>query len=187
MKLFTLNRLLIFKLFCIFSLLIIGQLVISLFNGNSNFVYAGGDTENYLLASREFPSMTESRRQGYLNYILSLKFAALFGDPKFGIILFQIFLVYLSAIALFWNLKNEISEFAAWVAVFIYLLNPLMTRWTRSMLTESLYFAFIILILWGFFNYEKSRTKNNLALLIGITLCLTFFRPNGPLVALAVF
>lgn len=175
-----LEKVKVIKYIKVATLLFLGQITIFLLQKRESFILTGGDTGRFVGAAKTFPYFSEGDRAlGYASYVFLFRVFEGTHKSFLAIIILQIIIVFLAALSLFSLIEKIGNQQAAWVGVIIYLINPLTNRWTLYLLTESIFFAFLIFIMWSGQKYVKDRNKKNLLLFIFLTFFATFLRPNG--------
>jgi 4-amino-4-deoxy-L-arabinose transferase-like glycosyltransferase len=98
-------------------------------------------------------------------------------------VLIQATLVILASYSLF-SIAGELGgSTAAWISTIFYLLFPLLTQWTRYILTESIFYALIII---GMRLATYGKSKKITPLLVLVVTLLVSLRPNGIIIGCAV-
>jgi 4-amino-4-deoxy-L-arabinose transferase-like glycosyltransferase len=98
-------------------------------------------------------------------------------------VLIQSTLVILASYSLYSIAEELGGSRAGWISAAFYLLFPLITQWTRYILTESIFYALIII---GMRLATYRRSKWSTSSLICVVTILTLLRPNGVIVACAL-
>ena len=98
-------------------------------------------------------------------------------------VLIQTTLVILASYSLYSIAEELGGSRAGWISAAFYLLFPLITQWTRYILTESIFYALIII---GMRLATLRKSKWSTPSLICVVIILTLLRPNGVIVACAL-
>jgi len=160
----------------------LGQLVVSGLFSLDTFVIARGDAAFYFGASSRVSELT-SFEQLYSGYIYLLHASQFFSESGTLMVLIQSLFVILAGYALF-SITEEIGgSRAAWISVSFYFLLPLLSQWTRYILTESIFYALIII---GMRLATLRKGNWNRFLLFPVIGLMIFLRPNGIVIACAV-
>jgi 4-amino-4-deoxy-L-arabinose transferase-like glycosyltransferase len=93
--------------------------------------------------------------------------------------------VTLAALAMLSLGRRYSGELAGWLAASFYLLHPLINQWTRYVLTESLFYAGIILTAWFLSRSIDNNTPFSPYLWL-VAAATASLRPNGILLLGAV-
>ncbi len=170
------------KLSVFVLLFTLGQIAVSwLFNLNT-FVISRGDSSFYFTASNRVSNLT-SFEELYRGYIYLLHVSRFFSDSGIFMVLIQSLFVILAGYALF-SIAKEISDLrAAWIAVVFYFFLPMLTQWTRYILTESIFYALIVI---GIRLATLRKNGWNEFLLVPVIVLMIFLRPNGFISACAI-
>jgi hypothetical protein len=170
------------KFSVIVFLFTLGQIVVSGLFSLNTFVISRGDSFFYFAASTHVSDLTPFE-QLYSGYIYLLHFSLLFSDSGILMVLIQSLFVISASYALF-SITEEIGGLrAAWISVSFYLLLPMLTQWTRYILTESIFYALIIIGM----RLATLRNGNwNRFLLVPVIVLMILLRPNGIISACAV-
>ena len=84
--------------------------------------------------------------------------------------------------------RNTGGDVTGWISASVLLLNPMTSQWVRFVLTESLMYSLVIIMLWSAWRIATSSDKNGLwPLLFLAALIATFLRPNGLLLLGSAF
>jgi hypothetical protein len=171
------------KKFSIFVVLfILGQIAVSGLFSLNTFVISRGDSLFYFAASTRIKDLT-SFEQLYSGYIYLLHGSQFFSDAGIFMVFIQSSFVLLAGYALF-SIAEELGGLrAAWFAVSFYFLLPMLTQWTRYILTESIFYALIII---GMRLATLKKGDRKSILIAPVILLLIFLRPNGIIIACAV-
>jgi 4-amino-4-deoxy-L-arabinose transferase-like glycosyltransferase len=171
------------KKFSAFVLLFtLGQIAVSGLFSLNTFVISRSDSFFYLTASARVPDLT-SFEQLYMGYIYLLHVSQFFSDSGTFMVLIQSLFVILASYALFSITEQIGSPKAAWISVSFYLLLPMLTQWTRYILTESIFYALIII---GMRLATLRKSNWTRFLLFPVIVLMIFMRPNGIISACAV-
>ena len=136
------------------------------------------DSRYYLSAADSFPSSMDGAHFGYVGFVGLLRVGLAVGSgPVFSVVVNSIGVIA-AALALLSLGRRYSGEIAGWLAATFYLLHPLINQWTRYVLTETLFFAGIVIIAYCLGRaIDLDRwTWPPLWLAAGLTFTL---RPNG--------
>ena len=103
------------------------------------------DTGFYLSAADNFPSSVSGSIFGYVGFIGLLKIGLTLGSGVLFIIAVNSVGVIAASLALLSLGRRYGGEIPGWLAVIFYLLHPLVNQWTRYVLTETLFYAGVLL------------------------------------------
>ena len=159
----------------IIVIFLVGQIIATLYL----FSYRGFDItpvvswdSNFFIDSAErFPDLLPKQRN-YLGMAIIVKFASLIGPTKWVFVILNSIAVIVSGEFLWQITKKYSSNFCAWIAVYVWLLNPLTAQWTRWLMTDTLYFSAVIIWLWIFI-FQSSF------ILLLFSALTTTLRPNA--------
>jgi 4-amino-4-deoxy-L-arabinose transferase-like glycosyltransferase len=118
----------------------------------------------------------------YAGYIFALHLSLLVSQSGLMMVIAQALLVIFSAYSLFSLTKEYGDDLAAWISTSFYLLFPMLTQWTRYILTESIFYSLIIIGL----RLVTLKTRRVNFILLPFVTFLIVLRPNGFLVACAL-
>ena len=159
----------------IILIFLFGQIIASLYlfklRGFDISPIVSFDSNFFIDASERFPDLLPKQRH-YLGMAVLLKLANLIGPTKWIFVILNSFSVIISAEFLWQITKKYSSNSCAWIAVYVWLLNPLTAQWTRWVMTDMLYFSAVIIWLWLFI-FQNSFL---LSLFSALT---TTLRPNA--------
>ena len=136
------------------------------------------DSRYYLSAADSFPSSMDGAHFGYVGFVGLLRVGIAVGSgPVFSVVVNSIGVIA-AALALLSLGRRYSGEIAGWLAATFYLLHPLVNQWTRYVLTETLFFAGVVLTAYclGRAIDLDRLTWSPLWLVAGLTFTL---RPNG--------
>jgi len=170
------------KLVVFVALLAFGQVLVSILFGLNTFVISRGDSLFYFGASARVSELT-SFEQLYSGYIYLLHISQFVSDSGILMVLIQTTLVILASYSLYSIAEELGGSRAGWISAAFYLLFPLITQWTRYILTESIFYALIII---GMRLATLRKSKWSTPSLICVVIILTLLRPNGVIVACAL-
>jgi 4-amino-4-deoxy-L-arabinose transferase-like glycosyltransferase len=170
------------KLVVFVALLTFGQVLVSSLFGLNTFVISRGDSLFYFAASARVTELT-SFEQLYSGYIYLLHSSQFVSNSGILMVLIQSTLVILASYSLYSIAEELGGSRAGWISAAFYLLFPLITQWTRYILTESVFYALIII---GMRLATYKRNKWITPSLICVVIILTLLRPNGVIVACAL-
>ncbi len=129
------------------------------------------DSNFYINSAERFPDLLPQQRL-YSGMAIIVKFASLIGPTKWVFVILNSIFVIVSGDLLWQITKKYSSNFCAWIAVYVWLLNPLTAQWTRWLMSETLYFSAVIIWLWIFI-FQSSF------LLLLFSALTTTLRPNA--------
>ncbi len=115
--------------------------------GYSSSPIVASDSVAYIEGAKEFPNLL-NKRVPYTGLILYLKALLYFESNGWIVLLFNSLIVLVAAEALWQVTKNSSDYIASWIAVCIWLLNPLTSQWTRFLMGEPLFFSAVIGWIW---------------------------------------
>jgi hypothetical protein len=170
------------KLVMFVALFAFGQVLVSSLFGLNTFVISRGDSLFYFAASARFSELTSFEKL-YSGYIYLLHISQFVSNSGTLMVLIQIIFVILASYSLY-SIADELGgSRGGWISTAFYLLFPLITQWTRYILTESIFYALIII---GMRLATYRRSKWCTPSLICVLILLTLLRPNGVIVACAL-
>ncbi len=159
----------------IFLIFIIGQLIATLYlfklRGFDLSPIVQWDSNFYIDASERFPNLLPEQKL-YLGMAAYLKVSSLLGSVKWIAVIGNSLSVITAAECLWQITKKYSSDSRAWLAVCIWLLNPLTAQWTRWVMSEPLYYSAVIIWIW------LALFKTSFLLITFSTLASTL-RPNA--------
>ena len=169
------------KFSLILLLFTLGQIVVSLLFDLSTFVISRGDSTFYFNAASHVTELS-SFESLYSGYIYLIFFSQIISNSGILMVAIQAIFVITAAYAMFSLAQDYGGSLASWVAVSFYLLAPMLSQWTRYILTESIFYSLIVIGL------RLATLKSNWsgAAIIPLTVLLTTLRPNGVLIGCAV-
>lgn len=115
---------------------------------------------------------------GYVGYVLLLRVGTMVGSAAWFAIAVQSGAVLVAGRALLSLGRRVRGEVAGWAAALIYLLHPLVAQWTRYVLTESLFYAGVILSTWCLVEAIDRRGPRWAPVWI-VSIVTASLRPNG--------
>ena len=137
----------------IIFIFLVGQIIATLYlfslRGFDITPVVSFDSNFFIDAAERFPDLHPQQRV-YSGMAIIVKFASLIGPTKWVFVIFNSIAVILSGEFLWQITKKYSSNSCAWIAVYVWLLNPLTAQWTRWLMTETLYFSAVIIWLWIF-------------------------------------
>jgi hypothetical protein len=169
------------KFSVILLLFILGQIVVSLLFDLSTFVISRGDSVFYFNAASHINDLSSFERL-YSGYIFLIYFSQIISSSGLIMVAIQSIFVIVSAYAMFSLAQDYGGSLASWVSVSFYLLAPMLSQWTRYILTESIFYSLIVIGL----RLATLKSNWSAAAIVPITLLLTTLRPNGVLIGCAV-
>jgi 4-amino-4-deoxy-L-arabinose transferase-like glycosyltransferase len=132
------------KLLIIVFLFLAGQIMVSLLFNLNSVIISRGDSLFYLQSADEVLDLNSFQKM-YAGYIFALHLSLLVSQSGLMIVIAQALLVIFSAYSLFSLTKEYGDDLAAWISTSFYLLFPMLTQWTRYILTESIFYSLIII------------------------------------------
>lgn len=172
-----------FRKFAVISIMFVfGQLAVSLLFNLKSFVISRGDSAFYFSAASHVTELSDFERL-YSGYIFSLRLSQTVSSSGMFMVVIQATFVILASYSMFSLAKDYGGLLAGWVSVSFYLLAPMLSQWTRYILTESLFYSLIVI---GLRIATLKLYWSQLAM-IPVLLLLSFLRPNGVIVACAIF
>lgn len=160
----------------------LGQIAVSSLFSLNTFVISRGDSLFYLAASKRISDLT-SFEQLYSGYIYLLHVSQFLSESGLLMVLIQSLFVLLAGYALFSITEELGGPKAAWFSVTFYFLLPMLTQWTRYILTESIFYSLIIIGLrLATLRVDYQKTL----LIVPVIVLIIFLRPNGILIACAL-
>ena len=161
--------------FFILIILCAGQIVTAQLFSLSFGPIEGGDS--FLSLADKFPNLSATE-WSYGGYVSILYLGSLLGSSEWFTFFLQMTVVFAASKALLTIGRQFDGEMVGWLAATIYLCHPMVAQWSRYLLTDSLFYAFIVLSTSELLRIIKkdsvSYKKIFLYLLVVITL-----RPNG--------
>lgn len=148
----------------------------------SGVALLSADSVGYLDLAASADWLTETPWNRLL-YIVLLRIGDAFGDPATFVVALQLVaLVVASTIA--HRLATDVAgRWAGVAATSVLAVNPLVAQWARFVLTEILFFALIIAVLWaGRRVLANAEDGWSALLLVALGLLPALLRPNGILV-----
>jgi hypothetical protein len=169
------------KLVIILSLFIAGQLAVSFLFDLRSFVISRGDSAFYFAAASHATELSNFEKL-YAGYIFSLRFSQIISSSGIFMVIIQTIFVILASYSMFSLAKDFGGLLAGWVSVSFYLLVPMLSQWTRYILTESIFYSLIIIGL------RIATLKNHWTrfAMVPLILILILLRPNGVIIACAI-
>jgi len=170
------------KMLIMLIFFVVGQIISTILFDLNSFVIARGDSYFYFKGASQIFELSSFEFM-YAGYMLLLHFSQLISSSGVFMVLIQSAFTILAAYALFSLAKEYGGLKAAWLSVGFYLLNPMLSQWTRYILTESIFYSLIII---GF-RLVTLQTNARFKVIVPVTLLLTTLRPNGIIVACSLF
>ena len=159
----------------IIFIFLIGQIIATLYlfsmRGFDITPIVGPDSNFYIDSAERFPDLLPKQRN-YFGMAIIVKFASLLGPTEWVFVIINSIAAIVSGEFLWQITKKYSSNFCAWIAVYVWLLNPLTAQWTRWLMTETLYFSAVIIWLWIFIFHRSF-------LLLLFSALATTLRPNA--------
>ena len=159
----------------IILIFLIGQIISTLYlfnlRGFDISPIVSFDSNFFIDASERLPNLFPKQRH-YLGMAIIVKIASLIGPTKWIFVIFNTIAVLVSGEFIWQITKKYSSDYCAWIAVFIWLLNPLTAQWTRWLMSDTIYFSAVIIWLWLFI-FQSSF------LLFLFSALATTLRPNA--------
>jgi hypothetical protein len=169
------------KFLAILSLFLSGQILVSFLFNLKSIVISRGDSTFYFQSANSVLDLNSFERM-YAGYIYLLHFSQIFFHSGLLMIIIQSLFVILAAYSLFSVTLEYGGILAAWISTSFYLVFPMLTQWTRYILTDSLFYSMIIIAIRlvtlksGWVNFA----------ILPLSTFLILIRPNGFLIASAV-
>jgi len=135
----------------------------------------GGDS--YLSIAERFPNLSATE-WSYGGYVSILYLGSLIGSSEWFTFFLQITVVFSASKALLTMGRQLGGETAGWLAATIYLCHPMVAQWSRYLLTDSLFYAFIVLSTSELFRIIKKEPVSYKRFFLHL-LILATLRPNG--------
>jgi hypothetical protein len=171
-----------FRKFTIILLLFTsGQLVVSFLFNLNRFVISRGDSAFYFAAANHVTQLSDFEKL-YSGYIFSLRLSQIISSSGIFMVAIQGIFVILASYSMFSLAKDYGGSLAGWVSVSFYLFAPMLSQWTRYILTESIFYSLIVI---GLRLATLKHSWNQFAM-IPLILLLVSLRPNGVIVACAI-
>jgi hypothetical protein len=169
------------KFVIILLLFISGQLAVSFLFNLQSFVISRGDSTFYFTAASHATELSNFERL-YSGYIFSLRLSQIISSSGIFMVVIQAIFVIVASYSMFSLAKDYGGLLAGWVSVSFYLLAPMLSQWTRYILTESIFYSLIVI---GLRIATLKHYWNQFAM-IPLLLLLILLRPNGVIVACAI-
>lgn len=115
--------------------------------------------------------------------IVLLRMGSVLGEPATLLVVLQVVMLTVAA-ALAHRLAAKVGgRVAGLLAAAVVAVNPLTAQWVRFVLTETLFLALVLIVLWAGVRIREAPERNGLTVvLVSAALLATFLRPNGVLV-----
>lgn len=173
-----------------------GQAVLALFvsqsrAGSANvrrdgLAFLAPDSLVYLEASESIVDVMQVPWNRWL-YVALLHAGDRFGDASFTIVVLQLLLASLAAASLHHMVKSIGGDRAGVLAAAAFAMNPLTAQWFRFLLTETLFYALILLALYFAASIHRNGPRaGSLTAGMMIAVLASLTRPNGILVAAGI-
>jgi len=147
--------------------------------GSSGIALLAADSNLYLSRSVSLSDIISMpwTRWAYLGVLHA---GHVLGDAATFAVLVNVFAVTAAGALLHHLGRRTAGEVAGWIAASVLLLNPMTSQWVRFVLTESLMYTLVIVMLWSSWRLATGRGSGSTwsLLLLAGTLA-TFLRPNG--------
>jgi 4-amino-4-deoxy-L-arabinose transferase-like glycosyltransferase len=124
------------------GLFVVGQLIVGVLFSLPFGPVEGGDT--YMSIAEGFPDLSGSE-WGYGGYVAVLAFGQFLGSGPWFTFFLQSIAVIVAGSVLVDLGRRFAGGLAGWFAAAFYLLYPLLTQWSRYLLTESLFYAGVVI------------------------------------------
>ena len=169
------------KFSLILALFILGQIAVSLLFSLPSLVISRGDSLFYFSGASHVAELS-SFENLYAGYIFLLHFSQIFSNSGIFMVGIQSIFVIMAAYAIFSLAEEYGGTKAGWISVSFYLLAPMLTQWTRYILTESIFYSLIVVGL----RLVTLKVSWSQLPIIPVILLLIALRPNGIIIACAI-
>ena len=169
------------KFSLILSLFLVGQIAVSLLFDLPNFVISRGDSRFYFSGASHTGELSSFERL-YVGYIFLLHFSQIISNSGMLMVVIQSIFVIFGAYAIFSLAQEYGNTMAGWISVSFYLVAPMLSQWTRYILTESIFYSLIVIGL----RLATLKVFWSHLPMIPVVLLLIVLRPNGIIIACAV-
>ena len=176
-----LKNLRIVKFLTILCLFFVGQISVSLLFNLNSLVISRGDSRFYFSGASHIAELSPFERL-YAGYILLLHLSQMISNSGMLMVVVQSIFVVMAAYAIFSLAQEYGNTMAGWIAVSFYLLAPMLSQWTRYILTESIFYSLIVIGL----RLATLKVSWSYLPMIPVAMLLIALRPNGIIIACAV-
>jgi 4-amino-4-deoxy-L-arabinose transferase-like glycosyltransferase len=164
---------------------VVGQILATLIESLPIGPKLSPDSGRYISGGENFPHL-DKVQWGFAGYCFLMWIDHTVGADNWLIISLQALVAMLAARAL-WDLAQSYGgHIAGLLASAIYLVNPLIATWTRYVLTETIFYASTVFLLWGLNRWLGPGRRVTILMLVGVVGSLTM-RPNGVIMIPALF
>jgi len=169
------------KFSLILVLFLVGQVTVSLLFDLPGIVISRGDSFFYFSGASHIAELSPFERL-YAGYIFLLHFSQIISSSGILMVVIQSIFVFVAAYAMFSMAEEYGNTIAGWISVSFYLLAPMLSQWTRYILTESIFYSLIVISL----RLATLKVSWSHLPMIPVALLLFALRPNGIIIACAV-
>ena len=169
------------KFSLILVLFLVGQVTVSLLFDLPGIVISRGDSFFYFSGASHIAELSPFERL-YAGYIFLLHLSQMISNSGMLMVVVQSIFVVMAAYAIFSLAQEYGNTMAGWIAVSFYLLAPMLSQWTRYILTESIFYSLIVIGL----RLATLKVSWSHLPMIPVALLLITLRPNGIIIACAV-
>ena len=169
------------KFSLILVLFLVGQVTVSLLFDLPGIVISRGDSFFYFSGASHIAELSPFERL-YAGYIFLLHFSQIISSSGILMVVIQSIFVFVAAYAMFSMAEEYGDTMAGWISVSFYLLAPMLSQWTRYILTESIFYSLIVIGL----RLATLKVSWSHLPMIPVALLLIALRPNGIIIACAV-
>ena len=169
------------KFSLILVLFLVGQVTVSLLFDLPGIVISRGDSFFYFSGASHIAELSPFERL-YAGYIFLLHLSQMISNSGMLMVVVQSIFVVMAAYAIFSLAQEYGNTMAGWIAVSFYLLAPMLSQWTRYILTESIFYSLIVIGL----RLATLKVSWSHLPMIPVALLLIALRPNGIIIACAV-
>lgn len=169
------------KFSLILFLFLVGQVTVSLLFDLPGIVISRGDSFFYFSGASHIAELSPFERL-YAGYVFILHFSQIISSSGILMVVIQSIFVFVAAYAMFSMAEEYGDTMAGWISVSFYLLAPMLSQWTRYILTESIFYSLIVIGL----RLATLKVSWSHLPMIPVALLLIALRPNGIIIACAV-
>lgn len=169
------------KFSLILVLFLVGQVTVSLLFDLPGIVISRGDSFFYFSGASHIAELSPFERL-YAGYVFLLHFSQIISSSGILMVVIQSIFVFVAAYAMFSMAEEYGDTMAGWISVSFYLLAPMLSQWTRYILTESIFYSLIVIGL----RLATLKVSWSHLPMIPVALLLIALRPNGIIIACAV-
>jgi len=161
--------------FFLLIILCVGQIITTQLFSLSFGPIQGGDS--FLSLAEKFPDLSATE-WSYGGYVSILYLGSLLGSSEWFTFFLQMAVVFAASKALLTMGRQLDGEMVGWLAASIYLCHPMVAQWSRYLLTDSLFYAFIVLSASELIRIMKKDSLSYKKIFLYLLVVATL-RPNG--------